>query len=124
MIELAGAEPSSEADKPPVGGSPMAVSAFQQKRSAIQPHHPPAFQGGKKPNCSGRNPRTVLMRVQVALTFTQLDGAAPVFAICIAESLCILTSSNAVPLQTSATGSLALVLYFSTIIAPPPLERV
>ena len=64
------------------------------------------------------------MRVKVALTFRQLDGAAPVFAIYIAESISNLTSSNALPLVRSATGSLALVLYFATIIASPPLDLV
>jgi hypothetical protein len=62
------------------------------------------------------------MAVKVALNFSPLDGAAAVFAIGIAGSLSILTSSNSVPLERSATGRLSLVRYLYTSIAPPPLE--
>ena len=37
----------------------------------------------------------------------QLDGAAPVFAFCMAGAISILTSKAAVPLERSATRSLS-----------------
>ena len=52
----------------------------------------------------------------------QLDSAAQVFVYDINGQISFLTSSNATPLERSATERVSFVRYLSTNIVPQPLE--